>query len=68
MHGPDGDVVEEAESGPAVRLGVMARRPDEGEGIVDLLLHDGVHGITHPPTANLAVSYDSGDVSVSASR
>ena len=42
--GRDGDVVEQAESHGPVALGVMAGRPDQGEGVADLAVQDIVGG------------------------
>ena len=45
VHGPDGDVVEDAEARRPVCLGVMARRPDKGKGVAQLAFHDAVDGV-----------------------
>ena len=45
MFGRDGDVVEEAEALGLVEFGVMAGRPDQGQGIARRAAQDGVRGL-----------------------
>ena len=45
MHGPDGDVVEDAEPRRAACLGMVARRPHEGKGVAQVALDDAVHTV-----------------------
>ena len=63
----DRDVVEEAEAHRAVALGVVARRPDQRERRLAARRAHAQPPATAAPAASSAISYDSGEVKVSAS-
>ena len=44
VHGGNGDIAKDAESAPAVAFGVVAGRADQGVGVVDGAVQDGVDG------------------------
>ena len=45
MHGPDGYIVENAETGGVPGTRMMAGWPDECKGVIHFLCHDGVDSV-----------------------
>jgi hypothetical protein len=64
-YGPDGDVVEDAESGRVAGACVMAGGRTKAKALVHLALTTASTAFRTPPTASLAISYFSGLVMVS---